>query len=133
MEKNSAVITGVGPVSAIGTGRNEFWEALTAGRHGFRPITLCDASRSPSKIAAEIPDFRLDRFVTDGDIMARRTPRSTMMIRGAPHARSTKEGTGTSSLPAGRGIPETAHTLVTAPRPACIEDAQYAGRRACGE
>ena len=73
MEKNSAVITGVGPVSAIGTGRNEFWEALTAGRHGFRPITLCYASRSPSKIAAEIPDFRLDRFVTDGDIISRRT------------------------------------------------------------
>jgi 3-oxoacyl-[acyl-carrier-protein] synthase II len=79
MEKIPVVITGVGPVSAIGTGRNQFWEALMAGRPGFGPITLCDASRSPSKIAAEIIDFRLDRFVTDGELMARRTPRPVQL------------------------------------------------------
>ncbi len=83
MERNSVVITGLGPVSAIGTGRNDFWDALTSGRHGFRPITLCDASRSPSKIAAEIPDFSLNRFVTDGDIMARRTPRPVQLALAA--------------------------------------------------
>jgi 3-oxoacyl-[acyl-carrier-protein] synthase II len=77
------VVTGVGPVSAIGTGRNEFWEALVAGRPGFGPITLCDASASPSKIAAELPDFRLDRFVSDGELMARRTPRPVQLALAA--------------------------------------------------
>ncbi len=79
----SVVVTGVGPVSAIGTGRNEFWDALVAGQHGFRPITLCDASESPSKIAAEIPNFELDRFVTDGKLMARRTPRPVQLALAA--------------------------------------------------
>lgn len=77
------VVTGVGPLSAIGTGRNEYWDALVAGQHGFRTITLCDASDSPSKIAAEIPDFRLDRFVTDGEFMARRTPRPVQLALAA--------------------------------------------------
>ncbi|HUI08936.1 MAG TPA: beta-ketoacyl-[acyl-carrier-protein] synthase family protein [Bacteroidota bacterium] len=83
MGRNEVVVTGVGPVSAIGIGRNEFWEALVAGRHGFRRISLCDASRSPSKIAAEIPDFRLERFVTEGDLMARRTPRPVQLALAA--------------------------------------------------
>ncbi len=77
------VVTGVGPVSAIGTGREAFWNALVAGKHGFRHITLCDASESPSKIAAEIPDFQLERFVTDGELMARRTPRPVQLALAA--------------------------------------------------
>jgi 3-oxoacyl-[acyl-carrier-protein] synthase II len=77
------VVTGVGPVSAIGTGRNEFWDALLAGRHGFGPITLCDAAASPSKIAAELPEFRLSRFVSDGELMARRTPRPVQLALAA--------------------------------------------------
>ena len=69
------VITGVGPVSAIGAGRNPFWEALLAGRHGFGPITLCDVSASPSKIGAEVHDFTLEHYVENGRVLARRTPR----------------------------------------------------------
>ena len=40
MSITPAVITGVGPVSAIGWGRNTFWDALLDGRHGFGPVTL---------------------------------------------------------------------------------------------
>jgi 3-oxoacyl-[acyl-carrier-protein] synthase II len=83
VQNTSVVVTGVGPVSAIGTGRNEFWDSLIAGRHGFGPISLCDASRSPSKIAAEIPSFRLDRYVTDGELMARHTPRPVQLALAA--------------------------------------------------
>jgi len=75
MSNIPAVVTGVGPISAIGCGRNEFWEALIAGQHGFGPITLCDASRSPCKIAAEVKDFQLERYVQSGHVMARRMPR----------------------------------------------------------
>lgn len=69
------LVTGVGPVTAIGCGRDPFWDALLAGRHGFGPITLCDASRSPSRIGAEIPDFDLGRFLPRGRALARRAPR----------------------------------------------------------
>jgi 3-oxoacyl-[acyl-carrier-protein] synthase II len=77
------VVTGVGPVSAIGCGRNDFWSALVAGRPGFGPITLCDATQSPSRIAAEVKDFSLGRYVAHGDVMARRTPRSVQLALAA--------------------------------------------------
>ncbi len=80
---STVVITGLGPVSAIGSGRNEFWSALMDGRHGFGPITLCDASASPSKVAAEVSDFRLDRYITHGEVMARRTPRAVQLALAA--------------------------------------------------
>jgi 3-oxoacyl-[acyl-carrier-protein] synthase II len=79
----AVVVTGLGPVSAIGCGRNEFWSALMAGQHGFGPITRCDASHSPSKIAAEVRDFRLGRYITHGDVMARRTPRAVQLALAA--------------------------------------------------
>ncbi len=81
--KPKVVVTGVGPVSAIGCGRNEFWSALTNGRHGFGPVTLCDTSLSPSKIAAEVKDFRLGDYITRGDVMARHTPRAVQLALAA--------------------------------------------------
>jgi 3-oxoacyl-[acyl-carrier-protein] synthase II len=83
MSDKSVVITGLGPISAIGCGREEFWSALVAGRHGFGPITLCDASRSPSKIGAEVKDFRLEQFLDRGRVIARRTPRSVQFALAA--------------------------------------------------
>jgi 3-oxoacyl-[acyl-carrier-protein] synthase II len=76
MLNTPVVVTGLGPISAIGCGRDEFWSSLVAGRHGFGPITLCDVSRSPSKIGAEVKDFQLERFCERGRVIARRTPRS---------------------------------------------------------
>jgi 3-oxoacyl-[acyl-carrier-protein] synthase II len=73
------VVTGSGPVSAIGCGRNEFWDALVAGRPGFGPITLCDVGDSPSRIAAEVKDFDLERYVQGGRAMARQLPRPVQL------------------------------------------------------
>jgi 3-oxoacyl-[acyl-carrier-protein] synthase II len=83
MSNIPVVITGVGPVSAIGCGRQEFWSSLVAGRHGFGPITLCDTSRSPSKVGAEVKDFRLERFVERGRVLARRSPRPVQLAMAA--------------------------------------------------
>lgn len=79
----SVVVTGVGPVSAIGCGREAFWDALCAGRPGFGPITLCDASASPSKVAAEVKGFRLEDYVEGGRAMARHTPRPAQLALAA--------------------------------------------------
>ncbi|MBA3766197.1 MAG: beta-ketoacyl-[acyl-carrier-protein] synthase family protein [Acidobacteria bacterium] len=77
------VITGVGPVSAIGCGREPFWKSLVAGQHGFGPVTLCDTSRSPSKIAAEVKDFRLENYIERGRVIARRSPRAVQFALAA--------------------------------------------------
>ena len=46
------VVTGVGVVSALGSG-DEFWEALLAGESGVDTITAFDASKYPTTIGAE--------------------------------------------------------------------------------
>ena len=51
------VITGMGCVTPLGVGREAFWSSLIAGKSGVRRIEAFDASSSPVKIAAEVPDF----------------------------------------------------------------------------
>jgi 3-oxoacyl-[acyl-carrier-protein] synthase II len=51
------VITGIGCVTPIGIGRQEFWNALTRGESGVRRIESFDISNSPVKIAAQVQDF----------------------------------------------------------------------------
>src|SRR5687768_1770433 len=83
MSAMPVVITGLGPVSAIGCGKTAFWESLVAGRHGFGPITRCDVSQSPSTIGAEVKDFCLSEFIENGAAIARRTPRSVQFALAA--------------------------------------------------
>lgn len=72
---NSVVVTGIGPVSAVGCGREPFWEALVEGRPGFGPITLCDPGDSSSKVAAEVKKFDLQEYLPRGKALARIHPR----------------------------------------------------------
>ena len=51
------VITGIGVVSPIGNGKEEYWKALEEGKNGVGPITLFDVSECPVRIAAEVKDF----------------------------------------------------------------------------
>jgi 3-oxoacyl-[acyl-carrier-protein] synthase II len=69
------VVTGIGPVTPVGTGLDEFWQGLTSGRNGIAPIERFDPSDLPVKLAGEVVDFdaspwmdakeirRTDRFV----------------------------------------------------------------------
>jgi len=51
------VITGMGCVTPLGIGREVFWQALIKGESGVRRIESFDVSRSPVKIAAQVPGF----------------------------------------------------------------------------
>jgi 3-oxoacyl-[acyl-carrier-protein] synthase II len=51
------VITGLGVVSPIGHGRENYWQALKEGRNGIGPIELFDATDFPVRISGEIRDF----------------------------------------------------------------------------
>lgn len=55
--KRRVVITGVGPVTPIGTGKEKFWDNLTAGKSGIDIITRFDTTEIDVKIAGEVKDF----------------------------------------------------------------------------
>lgn len=48
------VVTGVGPVSALGTGVEPFWRALVSGQSGTRRLTRLAPSRRGCAVAAEV-------------------------------------------------------------------------------
>ncbi|MFC8131473.1 beta-ketoacyl-[acyl-carrier-protein] synthase family protein [Streptomyces sp. NPDC057302] len=48
-----AVITGIGTVAPGGVGREAFWDLLSAGRTATRSVSLFDASKFRSRVAAE--------------------------------------------------------------------------------
>jgi 3-oxoacyl-[acyl-carrier-protein] synthase II len=52
------VITGIGAVTPIGTGADALWDGVMANRSAVRRIDRFDASPFPSRIAAQIDDFR---------------------------------------------------------------------------
>jgi 3-oxoacyl-[acyl-carrier-protein] synthase II len=49
------VITGVGLVTPLGSGRDIVWSRLLAGQSGAGAVTAFDASDLPSRIACEVP------------------------------------------------------------------------------
>ncbi|WP_408956529.1 beta-ketoacyl-ACP synthase II [Natroniella sp. ANB-PHB2] len=59
---NRVVITGMGVISPIGTGIENYWSSLTAGKSGVDTITHFDASEYKTQIAAEVKDFDVKEF-----------------------------------------------------------------------
>jgi len=61
------VITGVGPVSPVGIGKETYWESLLAGRSGVKRIDFpgFDMDQYRTKIAAPIEDFNLSDYVIE--------------------------------------------------------------------
>lgn len=80
---NRVVITGIGVVSPVGCGLNEFWSALVDGRSGIRAIENIPTQRLSTRIAAQVLDFdpntyfepkrigQLDRFSQFAVVAAR--------------------------------------------------------------
>jgi 3-oxoacyl-[acyl-carrier-protein] synthase II len=56
-ERRRVLITGIGPVTPVGTGVEDFWAGMTGGRNGVRTISNFDASDLPVSVAGEVPDF----------------------------------------------------------------------------
>ena len=53
----SVVITGLGIVSPIGIGKEDFYKGLSEGVSGIRPISRFDTRGFPVEIAGEVKDF----------------------------------------------------------------------------
>jgi 3-oxoacyl-[acyl-carrier-protein] synthase II len=75
MNEHRVVITGLGAVTPVGLGIEEFWEGLIEGRNGISRISHFDPTEFRSQMAAEVKNFnpedwiegksaeRMDRFV----------------------------------------------------------------------
>ena len=72
--KRRVVITGMGAITPVGIGKDEYWQALLAGQSGIARITRFDPSDYATQIAGEVKGFepanymdkkeakRMDRF-----------------------------------------------------------------------
>lgn len=62
--KNRVVITGLGPVTPVGIGKNKFWQSLIQGKCGIDRISYFDTENYPTKIAAEVKDFDYTKYIS---------------------------------------------------------------------
>jgi 3-oxoacyl-[acyl-carrier-protein] synthase II len=72
--RRRVVVTGIGPVTPVGIGREEFWGALTGGRNGIRRIERFDPSDLPVRIGGEVGGFDPSEYL--GPKEAKRTDRA---------------------------------------------------------
>jgi 3-oxoacyl-[acyl-carrier-protein] synthase II len=73
--ERTVVVTGIGPVTPIGIGVEEFWTGATSGRNGIAPITRFDTSELPAKLAGAVDGFDVSQWLDVKE--ARRTDRFT--------------------------------------------------------
>jgi 3-oxoacyl-[acyl-carrier-protein] synthase II len=64
------VITGLGCVTPCGTGAEQLWSALLAGRSGIRRIASFDAAGCGSQVAGEVRDFVPEDFLARREVQA---------------------------------------------------------------
>jgi len=62
--KNRVVITGLGPVTPVGIGKNNFWQSLIQGKCGIDRISYFDIEKYPTKIAAEVKNFDYTNYIS---------------------------------------------------------------------
>jgi 3-oxoacyl-[acyl-carrier-protein] synthase II len=83
------VVTGIGPVTPVGTGVGDFWAGITSGRNGIRRITAFETDDLPVKVAGEVPGFDPSPWLDPKEI--RRTdPSSTTASRRPPSRGRTR-------------------------------------------
>lgn len=72
MDKRRVVITGIGPVSCVGIGKDIFWNSLLSGKSGISTIkdSATDEWKNIDiKIAGEVKDFILEQYFNDSKIL----------------------------------------------------------------
>jgi 3-oxoacyl-[acyl-carrier-protein] synthase II len=61
--KKRVVVTGLGAITPIGIGKDEFWQSLLNGKSGIGKITHFDASEYTTQIAGEVKDFDPAKYI----------------------------------------------------------------------
>lgn len=73
--KRRVVITGLGVVSPLGNNIDSFWENIVQGKCGIGYITRFNTDEFPTKIAAEIKEFKAEDYMDKKE--ARRMDKNT--------------------------------------------------------
>ena len=98
--RRRVVVTGLGPVSSIGTGVRAFAAGLRAGRCGAAPIRSFDPTGFPHTYACEVPDFHPGRLVRRLDPV--RWGRSAQFAAAAARLAADDAALDLTSVPADR-------------------------------
>ncbi len=61
--KKKAVITGIGVVSPLGIGHQDFWNSLVSGNSAVAPMECLDLSKYESKNGAEVKGLNPEEFL----------------------------------------------------------------------
>ena len=80
---NEVVITGLGVVTSVGSGVDNFWNGIIAGKSGIASVSRFDASDIACKVASEIHDFDPEMFMDPKE--ARRNDRYAQLALAATH------------------------------------------------
>lgn len=65
---SAVVVTGLGVVSALGLGKDQFWSGLVSGRNGIDTITSFDPSDYSTRFAAQVQDFDATQYVSKKEV-----------------------------------------------------------------
>jgi 3-oxoacyl-[acyl-carrier-protein] synthase II len=98
-ERRRVVVTGIGPVTPVGTGVEDFWAGLTSGRNGVGPITRFPTGDLPVSVAGEVGDFDPAAWLDPKEI--RRTDRFSHYAIAA--GKLAWEDAGAPEVPSERG------------------------------
>ena len=63
MSQRRVVITGLGVISPIGTGWEQFWQSLCTQRKGLRTIKAFDVSKFACHVGGEVDDFKINQHI----------------------------------------------------------------------
>lgn len=76
-QRRRVVITGLGAITPLGLTAGEFWQNLLAGQSGIGPMTLCDPTDYPCRIAGQADDFNPGDYISSRE--ARRMARFSQL------------------------------------------------------
>ena len=68
IQTRRVAVTGLGALSPVGIGKENFWAALKAGKNGIGKITRFDPTGYTSQIAGEVLDFEPAQFIDKKEI-----------------------------------------------------------------
>jgi 3-oxoacyl-[acyl-carrier-protein] synthase II len=62
------VITGLGIISPVGVGKEEFWKNCLLGISGIKPVQRFDVSSYPSRLAGQLPEIDFKPFIKPANL-----------------------------------------------------------------
>ncbi len=66
--KRRVVVTGVGVISPVGIGKDNFWRNIKEGKSGISYISKFSTDGFPTKIAGEVKDFNPEDFIDKREV-----------------------------------------------------------------